>query len=1127
MMWGVSSVKTLCRQAVEAGCEYLALTDTNGFYGLIHFLEAARLYGIRPIIGATLQIQGRVGNSTSSYANPSHSSLVTPLVILAKTPRGYELLAELLTQRHLNEDFSLFRDFPEAREDLAVLSANPNLIQALRFRAECWVEVAPGPAGRQALKLAESLGVPPVATNAVYFAHPEDYALHRLVRAIDLNRTLSTLPPEAVVQPGQWLKTAEEMARHFPDCPEALTNTMKLARSCHTEWDHFRTVFPHYEDQAEDHLTLLLEACRKGICWRYGESSASIEKRLAEELELIHAKGYVDYFLVVADIVRRRPIHCGRGSAAASLVSYLLGITHVDPIRHHLLFGRFLNPQRKDPPDIDVDFPWDERDALHEELRRHYGTERMAAVANHVGFGARAAVREVAKVYGIPAAEIKEVTRRMSFYTDPQDILRRVATHPKFRGYPLDPPWPEIMQLATHLESLPRHLATHCGGVILTPDRVSRYVPVERSTKGINIIQWEKDQTETAGLVKIDLLGNRSLAVIRDTLAAIRNNTGKTIDYASLNPIDDPATLSLLRRGDTMGVFYVESPAMRQLQQRTGHGDFEHLVIHSSIIRPAANRFIHEYIRRLHGAPYEPLHPRLKELLAETYGILVYQEDVVRVAMALAGFTWGEADSLRKVISKKSPEQLSDYRKRFVDGCRQRSIADEVVKAVWEMFLSFSGYSFCKPHSASYALVSFKSAYLKTHYPAEFMAAVISNGGGYYSTLAYISEARRMGLTVLGPDLNESDWNYRGAGQTLRMGLQQLQNIRKDTLEAILDERGKHGPFTSLNDFLRRVKLTPTDGSILVKSGALDSLAEISNPKLQDLVAESQELLANSHELNTAPLNKGLIMHPNRFVIPAKAGIQKDYLDTGFRRYDGLVDTLFYGTGLTAKSQKPRANSQEQPVRLNRPQLLWFVEAWLNRHAASRNSEKQTGMLLFPYPRAAFTVPPLPDLTTERKWQQEIETLGFVLSVHPLTMWQPVIHTLPYRPVPASELVQHVGRRAWVLGWPITRKEVMTKEGEPMEFFSFEDQTAIYETVFFPKVFKRFCQDLDMNRAYLLGGRVESEFGTVNLNVESVRKLNPLSSPGAINAINNGPPAKSSSRSGRSIPRDASYGPEY
>lgn len=1062
MMQGVSSVNALCQKAAEAGCEYLALTDTNGLYGLIHFLEAARRHGLRPIVGATLQTHEHKENRTPPHLTPSSFSLTPHAIILAKTAKGYELLTELLTQRHLDEKFSLFRDFPEARQHLAVLSSHPDLIKGLRSRAECWVEVVPGPAGRQALKLARSLGIPPVATNAVYFADPEDYTLHRLVRAIALNRTLSTLPPEAVVQPGQWLKPAEVMAGHFPDAPEALANTVKLAESCHTAWDHFPSVFPHYADQAQDHLALLWDECRRGIAWRYGESNAILERRLEEELTLIHAKGYVDYFLVVADIVRRRPIHCGRGSAAASLVSYLLGITHVDPIRHNLLFGRFLNPQRKDPPDIDVDFPWDERDALHEELRQYYGTERLATVANHVGFGARAAVREVARVYGMPAAEIKEVTRRMSCYTDPQDILRRVASHPKFRGCPLDPPWPEIMQFATRLEALPRHLATHCGGVILAPDRVSRYVPVERSAKGINIIQWEKDQSETAGLIKIDLLGNRSLAVIRDTLAAIRSNTGKAIDYALLNPVDDPATLELLRRGDTMGVFYVESPAMRQLQQRTGCGDFDHLVIHSSIIRPAANRFIQEYLRRLHGAPYEPLHPRLKELLAETYGILVYQEDVVRVAMALAGFSWGDADGLRKVISKKSPEQLADYHQRFLDGCRRRGIADDVVAAVWEMFLSFAGYSFCKPHSASYALVSFKSAYLKAHYPAEFMAAVISNGGGYYSTLAYISEARRMGLTVLGPDVNASDWSYRGSGTTIRMGLQQLQHLRRDVLQDIIEERDRHGPFKGLEDFLQRAALTPADAAVLVKSGALDSLAETPNPELQDLAAESQELLVVNRKLST---------YPHSAFPPFLKGDSSS--------------CFLYG-------QAPGANNPQPPARLNRPRLLWFVEAWLNRKAASRSNGQQTGMGLGSRSHPAFPVPPLPDLTRTRQWQQELETLGLVLSVHPLAMWEPAMQTLLQRPVPASRLAQVVGKRVWVAGWPITRKEVMTREREPMEFFSFEDQTAIYETVFFPRAFRRFCQELDMERAYLLYGRVESEFGTVSLNVERVRKLHPL-----------------------------------
>jgi DNA-directed DNA polymerase III PolC len=983
MMWGVSFVDALCRAAVAAGFEYLALTDTNGFYGLIRFLQAARRHGIRPLVGMHLQA------ATESA------------VILAKTPKGYALLSELASARHLDDDFSLIDSFPGAPQDLAVLSSDGEILEALRSRTDCWMELVAGQPHRDALKLAKTLGVPPVATNAVYFERPEEYPLHRLVRAIDLNRTLSTLSPDHTVAPERWLKPAEDMAKHFPHCPEALENTVRLAKSCHTDWEPFPTVFPYYRDRADDHFALLLERCRHGIAWRYGGSDPIIEERLADELKLIQSKGYVDYFLVVADIVGRRSIHCGRGSAAASLVSYLLGITHVDPIRHNLLFGRFLNPERRDHPDIDVDFPWDERDGLHEEVRQSYGDERMAAVCNHVGFGARAAVREVAKVYGMPAADIKAVTRRLSFWTDPHRIWERVECHPKFRGFALDPPWPEILHWATRLESLPRHPSVHCGGVVLAPDRIARHVPVQGSAKGITIIQWEKDQAEEAGLVKIDLLGNRSLAVIRDALAAVARNTGRSIDYPNFNPIDDPATQDLLRSGDTMGVFYVESPAMRQLQQKTQRGDFEHLVIHSSIIRPAANRYINHYIRRLHGEPYEPIHPALEQLLSETYGILVYQEDVIQVAMRLAGFSWAEGNRLRKVISKKSSEELSSFRQRFHDGCRDRGVVPKVIDEVWGMFLSFAGYSFCKPHSASYALVSFKSAYLKVHYPAEFMAAVITNGGGYYTALAYISEARRMGITVLGPDVNDSDWHYRGWGRKMQLGLQQLQSVRRETLEAILAERQRQGPFVSLEDLLHRVAIPAADGPILVKSGMLDSLA------------------------------------------------------------GGL----------------------------NRPQLLWLVEAMVNgrRQGQYRGMRGQTK--IFARTCRSMVAPPLPELTPQQRWRQECEALGMVWSVHPLKSWGPAPHQLPQGMIAAADLADHVGRRVWVLGWPITRKEVLTREGDAMEFVSFEDTTAIYETVFFPEAFKRFCQDLDMDRAYLLHGQVGSEFGAISLQVSRLVRL--------------------------------------
>jgi error-prone DNA polymerase len=555
------------------------------------------------------------------------------------------------------------------------------------------------------------------------------------------------------------------------------------------------------------------------------------------------------------------------------------------------------------------------------------------------------------------------------------------------------------VDLAARLQNMPRHLSVHCGGIILTPDAVTRHVPVERSRKGVRIIQWEKDQTENAGLVKIDLLGNRSLAVIRDTLEAVFRNTGQRIDYATFNPLEDPETMEILREGNTMGVFYVESPAMRQLQQKTRRGDFEHLVIHSSIIRPAANRYINEYIRRLHGAHYEPLHPDMKELLAETYGILVYQEDVVQVSMTLAGFDWGEADGLRKVISKKSAEQLSAYKRRFFEGCSARGVSKDVTQSVWEMILSFAGYSFCKPHSASYALVSFKSAYLKAHHPAEFMAAVISNGGGYYSTFAYISEARRMGLSVTGPSINTSKWTASGEGSTIRLGLQQLQGVKRETLDAVLDERSRNGLYQSVDDLLRRVHLNPSDGSLLVKSGALDCLAG----------------------------------------------------------------------------------------KLNRPQLLWLMDSRLLRVSPSNRKGAGQQMTLFSAsPQQAF-LPSLQGLSDRQGWRQEMETLGFVLSVHPLTLWEAWIQEIPHRILHASKLPGQVGKPVWVIGWPITRKEVVTQEGDPMEFVSFEDETAIYEAVFFPKAFRQFCRDLTMDRPYLLHGEVQEEFGTVSINVNQLK----------------------------------------
>jgi len=808
-MRGVATLEALCEAARAQGAKALALTDTNGLYGAIRFLEVARQAGLKPILGAELTCD-------------AHRA-----VLLVKDTQGYANLCRLLSARHCDADFDFIEAVARHRDGLIILSDDAHALTAWKKDSpgDLYVELTPGAMMHQALAFSRHAGLPPVATCRACMLTPDEFRLHRVLRAIALNTTLARLSSEDCCAPAHWLMPPSRLAQQFPHAPHALTNTRRIADACRTDWDFKATIFPAFRHLPDrEALRLLREKTYAGAVWRYSTLSPAVTQRIEHELAVIRDKGYAHYFLVVDEIVRQAPRTCGRGSAAASIVSYCLGITHVDPIRHRLFFERFLNPGRHDPPDIDIDFPWDERDRILDFVFSRYGAQRAAMVANQNTLGFRAAVREVAKVYGMPAAEIGRAAQ---------------AAGAGFRD-----PWPEILRLAVRLQGHFRHLALHCGGIVIVPDEIRSYVPVEVAAKGVPVIQWEKDQTEEAGLVKIDLLGNRSLAVIRDALAAIARNTGHRIDYATWDPIGDSATQELIRRGETMGCFYIESPATRLLLTKLWSGMpadrrakadvFDYLVIVSSIIRPAANPFIREFVRRARGGAYRPLHPLVEATLVETHGIMVYQEDVTKVAMALAGFSVEDADQLRKVLSKKHKRrQLLDYRAQFVRGAAARGATRETIEAIWTMIMSFAGYSFCKPHSASYAQVSFKSAWLRAHYPAEFMAAVISNRGGFYSTFAYLSEARRMGLAILPPDVNASDWTYTGAGRTIRVGLMQLKGLAREVADRVLEERTVRGSFRSLQDFLDRVHPEEAQARLLIRAGCLDSIAgDVTRPGL-------------------------------------------------------------------------------------------------------------------------------------------------------------------------------------------------------------------------------------------------------------------------------------------------------
>ena len=818
-MWGTVSQEALVARAAELGMPSLALTEVNGLWGFVRFVEEAEHAGVKPIAGTNI-------------INDEYD-----LVLLAQNQRGYENICRILSGEHLAE----YPDTPGAlrkhREGIFVLCPDPAHLQELAGEipaSHLFAELRPDSSTQELLNTAGELGIEPVATGDVCFLDPGGEQNHRLLRAIDHNTTLSGVPEREMKSAQHYFADEEEMLRRYSHCPEAVRNTFYLAERCKTDWNFVNNIFPEMSLRKTHRANReLREMVYTGAGKRYPEITSRVEERIERELNLITEKGFAPYFLVVQDIVGQASKTIGRGSGAASIVSYCLFITQVDPVKYNLYFERFLHEERVDLPDIDIDFCWDERDDILDYVFEKYGEERAAMVSNQVRLKPRSAVREVGKVYGLSNEEIKAVTKRLGYhYGGDGNLLEVVKSDPRFRNLNLDDTLETVIRQGEELVGVFRHSSVHPGGVVVVPDEIRKYVPVLRATKGVQIVEWEKNQVEDVGLVKIDLLGNRSLAVVRDTIQQVNRNYEADLDYHSLDPVDDPETVELMESGRTMGIFYIESPATRQLLTKAGVVDFEHVVIYSSIIRPAANRYIDVLIDRIHGVQWELPHPSLK-FLNESYGIMVYEEQVSMVGRVMAGMSYAQSDRFRKIMSRRSRQwQVEEMQERFFHGARERGYAEELIEQVWGMVKSFEGYSFNKPHSASYAMLSFKCAYMKAHYPAEFLVAVVSNQGGFYSAYAYLNEARRWGISVLLPDINKSGFEYRGYKDRILMGYIQIQHLQAKSIEAVLDER-KRGEFGSLGDFLERVEIPFADVKALIKAGCFDRLErERSRPEL-------------------------------------------------------------------------------------------------------------------------------------------------------------------------------------------------------------------------------------------------------------------------------------------------------
>ena len=1012
LLYGTQRPEVMVERAASYGIQTLAITDRNSLYGLHEFLEACKEWGIKPVIGC--ELTSSAGSVTAFVLEKQGFSRLCELLSSLASYRSNgtevapELLGKLLTANTSHGGL----------QGLALASAEPFWLEYLEGKVPL-LYGACGPGNLSAINVAQTRKIPLLAMQNACFLSSQDYPVHRVLRAIDTNKTLGTLAPEDCIDEKKLthhiLMNERAYSRFYRSWPEAHKAAEDLVRQvrCTDPFDGY--IFPVYETHGEDSPEeLLRHLVLEGAEHRYGELSDAILERINYELEIINQKGFASYFLFMHDIVALADRTCGRGSGAASIVSYSLGITNVDPIAHRLYFERFLNLSRMDPPDIDVDFPWDERDELIKQVISRFGRAYCARVANHNRFRFRSALRETAKVYGYSEVEISALERQLQRGTLRMDELAQTEQSE----------WTQVVHTAEGLEGLPRGLSMHCGGLVITPEPICRYGPVETSAEGFPLLAWEKEGTEAAGLVKLDLLGNRSLSVIRDALKNLKTE-GITIDFLRTDPTQDPATINALAKGDTLGVFYIESPAMRQLQKKTGRGDFDHIVIHSSIIRPAANRFIEEYVRRLKGGAYQSLHPRLETILAETYGIMCYQEDVSKVAVALASFSEADADALRKIIAKKAGgTKLAAFKEKFYRGCRENQVSLPVIDEVWAMMLSFDGYSFNKPHSASYAMVSFQSAYLRVHYPAYFMAAVLSNQGGYYHPLAYISECHRMGLHVSGPDVNRSQYRYYGSGSEVVVGLMAIGGLGKSTAEQLIAERERRGPFQSLQDFIGRLRISRDELAAMTRAGLFDSISALSRPLQFRILLTAQ----------------GKNYEPELFLAS-----EPEPSEYSSRRT------------LNKKSHRNRI---------------------VKNQAVTQDLEARI---------------------------QEFETLGFLRSGHPIELWNVKQALSGIERIYGADLSAHVGRRVRLLGWPITRKDVWTLQGQTMTFISYEDETALYEAVLFPPVYQKYRTILFDIQPFLLTGLVTQKQGAISLELEHIEKINPHKAEDSLKAMKTHP----------------------
>ena len=883
---GANKVDKLFERIKSLKQPAVAMTDHGNMFGAVEFYREAMSHGVKPIIGCEIYV-APTSRFEKKGVDKGPKEYNNHLILLAMNKEGYRNLCKLVSLGYMEGFYYKPRIDKELLKELngglIALSAclQGEVSQALSggnierakaaaesylsmFNDRYYIEIQDNKLPEQEkvnkllVELAKDLSIPVVATNDCHYGERADYHAHDVLLCVQTGKTISEDNRLKLETDELYVKSAEEMKRGFDYCPEAVERTLEIADRCNLEMEfgkyHFPTFAPPKEISLEDYLDELARSGLEERLHRVTDAATrkAYEDRLNYELDVIKRMQFPGYFLVVADFINYAkrngiPVGPGRGSSAGSLVAYALKITDLDPIRHVLLFERFLNPERRSMPDIDVDFCIRGRAQVIQYVKDKYGADRVAQIATFGTLKAKAAIRDVGRALGFLFAETDAIAKLIPAPKQGFDypLTESIKMEPRLQELiKTDPRIKTLIDHALRLEGLVRHASTHAAGVVLSNLPLVDHLPLFVDKEGGIVTQFDMSCVEKIGLVKFDFLGLKTLTLLHDCVKLIQMTQGVKVDLGHL-PLDDKKTYQLLCNGNTTGVFQLESTGIREMTVKIRPNCFEDLVAILALYRPGPldSGMAEEYIKRKNGREKNKyLHPLSEPILKDTYGVIVYQEQVMQIAQVLGGYSMGDADILRRAMGKKDPEEMAAQRERFVEGAKKKKIDPQKATEIFDQMETFARYGFNKSHSAAYALVSYQTAYLKTHYPVEFMAALMTwEMGDTDKVIKNLAECREKGIEVLAPDVNESRSDFTPVGGKIRFGLTAVKNVGEKAVEVILESREKDGAFESLFDFCRRVDLTAVNRRViesLIKCGAFDS-TNVSRARMMAVLDET------------------------------------------------------------------------------------------------------------------------------------------------------------------------------------------------------------------------------------------------------------------------------------------------